>query len=470
MALINDTRRLRDLDPEFLRRYDLSGPRYTSYPTAPEWSDEVDGDVLNKHLEGLAAGDAERPLSIYMHLPFCREHCTFCACNVIISPKMEQVSEPYIEVLDKEARLYAERLASGRPLVQFHWGGGTPTYLNVDQIRRVHEMVSSRFNLVPGAEQSLEIHVSWTSDEQLRALAELGFNRLSMGVQDFNERTQIAINRRQTYERTREIIELARELGFEGINIDLVYGLPFQTPDTFAETIDRVLTLAPDRLAVYNFAYLPQRLAHQRAIDPSSLPTGEDKLRTFLEAHDRFVAVGYRYIGMDHFAQPDDELAIAYDEGTMQRSFMGFTTRAGADLIGMGVSAISHVTNLFAQNVKKLPRWDGPLGEGCFPIERGFLLGPDDLARQDVIGRLMCRDHVDKRAIERAHGIRFDEYFAAELERLEPMVEDELLTISPDALDLNFLGRLFVRNIAMVFDAYLKEPREGKRPLFSRTL
>lgn len=468
MAHINETLRLRDLDHDVLERYNLVGPRYTSYPTAPEWREEVGHTDLVRKLADQRAHGGARPLSLYAHLPFCIEHCSFCACNVIISPRMEAVSEPYLQVLEREIDLWAGQIEPGRPVVQLHWGGGTPTYLTAAQLRRLHDMLARRFTIAPDAAQSLEIHVSWTSDEQLRTLAEIGFNRVSMGVQDFNELTQEAIRRRQTFARTAEIVALARALGFRGINMDLVYGLPYQTPETFGATVDRVLEMRPDRLAVYNFAFLPRRLAHQRTIDESTLPTGEEKFRIFLEAHDRFVAAGYRYIGMDHFALPEDELARAFDEGTMQRNFMGFTTRAGADLLGMGVSAISSLGDLYTQNVKKLPHYSGAIEQGQFALERGLWLSADDLVRRDVIAGLMCRDHVDKRAIEVAHGVEFDAYFADELARLEPMIADELLTVDAEGLHLTFLGRLFVRNIAMVFDAYLKQPRE--RPLFSRTL
>ncbi len=469
MAHINETRRLRDLDPEFLERYNLIGPRYTSYPTAPQWNEAIGDAELRAHLERLRAAGSRKPLSVYVHLPFCIEHCTFCACNVIISPRMEAVSEPYVHRVEQEARLWAAAIDVARPVVQLHWGGGTPTYLTSEQLRRVHALVARRFQLAPEAEQSIEIHVSWTRDEQLETLAELGFNRISMGVQDFNEVTQQAIRRRQTYERTRQVIEKCRALGFRGINVDLIYGLPHQTPRTFADTVDKVLELRPDRLAVYNFAFLPGRMAHQREIDPATLPSGPEKFQIFLEAHDRFVGAGYRYIGMDHFALPDDELAVAYDEGTMQRNFMGFTTRAGADLIGMGVSAISSIAGMDVQNVKKLPQYDRALDDGLFPIERGLMLSEDDLIRRDVIAALMCRDHIDKSRIERRHGIRFDEYFSDELRRLEPMVRDELLTVAGGTIDLTFLGRLFARNIAMVFDAWLTRP-DAAKVTYSRTL
>ncbi len=470
MGHINETLRLHDLDPAFLKRYNLVGPRYTSYPTAPEWHEDVNSAAVRGHLERVKGNSAGKPLSIYMHLPFCIEHCTFCACNVIISPKKEEVSDPYLIDLDCEADLFARQVATGRPVAQFHWGGGTPTYLNPEQLRRVHGMIARRFHFAPAAEQSIEIHVTWTTDEHLRTLAELGFNRISMGVQDFNERTQEAIQRRQTYERTREIIDLSRALGFKGINVDLVYGLPYQTAETFADTVDKILVLRPDRLAVYNFAYLPEKMTHQRAIDPTALPRGEEKFKIFLTAHDQFVAAGYRYIGMDHFALPEDELARAFDDGTMQRNFMGFTTRAGADLLGLGVSAISSVDGLYAQNVKKLPRYHAMLGADEFPTERGILLRRDDLIRREVISQLMCRDHVDMTAIEERFAITFEDYFQNELMKLSPMVRDELLTFGAHSLDLTFLGRLFVRNIAMVFDAYLLKPPPGRGPVFSRTL
>jgi oxygen-independent coproporphyrinogen-3 oxidase len=390
---------------------------------------------------------------------------------VIVSPHHERVTAPYLDLLEREADLYADLIDRERPVIQFHWGGGTPTYLNPEEIRRAHAIVAERFRLAPEAEQSIEIHVTWTTDEQLRTLAGLGFNRLSLGVQDFNEQTQAAIRRRQTFERTREMVRLARSLGMRGINFDLIYGLPHQTAATFGETVDRVLELRPDRLAVYNFAFLPGRMHHQRAIDPATLPRGEEKIKILLEAHDRFVAAGYRYIGMDHFALPEDELARAFDEGTMQRNFMGFTTRAGADLLGLGVSAISAPTSLYAQNVKRLTEYRAMLEAGRLPVERGLSLGTDDLIRRDVISGLMCRDHVDKREIEEKYGIAFDEYFESELARLEPMIADELLEVREDALVLSFLGRLFVRNIAMVFDAYLNRPKEGKeKVVYSRTL
>lgn len=471
MARANETERISDIDREFLKRYDLVGPRYTSYPTAPEWSEGVDADAFRRHLEKTRSDWKGRPLSIYLHLPFCEEHCTFCACNVIISPKGRAVSDPYLDQLEREVAMHADLNDPDRPVIQFHWGGGTPTYLDVEQLERTHEMVARRFNLKPDCEKSIEIHVSVTSDEQIRTLARLGFNRLSMGVQDFNERTQEAINRRQSYERTREITELSRSLGFRGINYDLVYGLPWQSEATFSDTLDKVFTLRPDRIALYNFAFLPERLAHQRGIDRASLPDAEEKFRIFLQAYDRFREEGYDYIGMDHFALPEDELAVAFNEGTLRRNFMGYTTRAGSDLIGMGVSSISQVTNMFAQNVKKLTRYTAALQDGRLPTERGFLLSHDDLIRQRVIQDLMCRRTLDKSVIEREFGIDFDDYFAGELQALEPLIQDELLVNTPRSLELTFLGRLLNRNIAMIFDAYFQaRQREGQKQLFSRTL
>ncbi len=462
---------MRDLDGAFLKRYDLAGPRYTSYPTAPEWNDSVTPQSFMRHLERTKSDWKGRPLSIYLHLPFCVEHCTFCACNVIISSKGREVSEPYLADLEREIQLHAERNDPARPVVQFHWGGGTPTYLDVEQIRRTHAMVASRFKLAEGAEQSIEIHPPVTTDDQLRALAELGFNRLSMGVQDFNAKTQAAINRPQTYERTKAITDLARSLGFVGINYDLVYGLPFQTVETFKATLDKVIEAKPDRLALYNFAFLPERLAHQRTLDPASLPDAEAKLKIFRTAHDRFVEAGYRYIGMDHFALPEDELARSFEDGTLHRNFMGFTTRSGTDLLGMGVSAISSVAGVFAQDVKKLTQYSEMIGRGELPIERGIVLSEDDAIRQRVIGHLMCRDRIEKREIENEFGIEFDCYFADDLEQLTPMVADGLLSVTDASLELTPTGRFFVRNIAMAFDAYLQKQRErSKRTLFSRTV
>lgn len=470
MALVNETGRLRDLDREFLRRYDMLGPRYTSYPTAPEWNDSIGPREFADHLRAIKNDWQGRPLSIYVHLPFCVEHCLFCACNVIISTKMREVSDPYLAHLEREIEMHAALNAPARPVTQFHWGGGTPTYLDCEQIERLHGMIASRFNLAPDCETSIEVHPPVTTDEQIRALAALGFNRLSMGVQDFNEATQRAINRIQTYERTGEITELARSLGFTGINYDLVYGLPHQTEETFGESMEKVLTLSPDRLALYNFAFLPDRLAHQRAIDPATLPSPETKLRIFLQAHDRFIEAGYRYIGMDHFAKPTDELAIALEAGALHRNFMGFTTRAGADMVSMGVSSISSVDRVYAQNVKKLTRYAEMIGAGQLPVERGLRLSDDDAIRRRVIGDLMCRGGVSKSEIGAEFGVDFDAYFAEEWDRLAPLAADELLTLGPDSIELTFLGRLLSRNAAMIFDAYLARERAGKRPTFSRTL
>lgn len=470
MALVNETHRLRDLDFAFLQRYEILGPRYTSYPTAPEWSPSVGPAEFAAHMERARAQGSERPLSLYAHLPFCREHCTFCACNVIISPRGREVSDPYLAYLEKEIEMHARLNDMRRPVTQFHWGGGTPTYLDCEQIERLEAMFASRFHLARDCEKSIEIHPPITTDDQLRTLAKLGFNRLSMGVQDFNEKTQIAINRLQSFERTREITVLARQLGFSGINYDLVYGLPYQSEETFADTLDKVIELRPDRLALYNFAFLPERLAHQRSIDPASLPNAEEKFRIFLRAHDAFIEAGYRYIGMDHFALPTDELAIALEEGTLHRNFMGFTTRAGTDLLGVGVSSISSVTNMFAQNVKKLTLYSEAIEENRLPTERGFMLTRDDEIRRRVIGDIMCRNVVDKERIGADFGIDFNAYFADEVPQLSPMIRDELIHESADALELTFLGRLLARNIAMVFDAYLKTPKETKRKLFSKTL
>ena len=290
-----------------------------------------------------------------------------------------------------------------------------------------------------------------------------------MGVQDFNSKTQEAINRIQSYERTAEMIELARSLGFRGINCDLIYGLPYQTVETFTKTVGQILDLRPDRIALYNFAFLPRMLAHQRSIPEESLPPGPEKFRIFLRAHDLLVESGYRYIGMDHFALPDDELAVACDDGTMQRNFMGFTTRSGTDLIGMGVSAISFHGSMYAQNTKKLPKYREAVKRGELPVMRGHVLSPDDLLRADLITALMCRDRIDIRTLEKRHGIEFKEYFSTEIQRLEPLVEDELLQVTESTMELSFLGRIFVRNIAMVFDTYLARQQPGN-PMFSRTL
>jgi oxygen-independent coproporphyrinogen III oxidase len=453
---------------ERLARFDRPGPRYTSYPTAVEFHD---GFTPQRYLQKLdeAALQPDAPLSLYVHLPFCAERCSFCGCNVIITRK-RGVAATYLDGLEREIDLVAARLGRRNRVSQLHWGGGTPTYLSVDEMTRLWEAIATRFAVEPGAEVAIEVDPRVTSPSQVALLQRLGFNRVSMGVQDFDPRVQDAIHRYQTFEQTRDLHELLRAAGTESINFDFVYGLPQQTPLSFRRTIERAVELRPDRVAVYSYAFVPWIKAHQKQIHLEDLPPREVKLELFGIAFELFTAAGYVQIGMDHFALPTDSLARAARERTLHRNFMGYTTHPAQDSIGFGVSAIGELGGAFAQNTKKLTRYEEALAQGLPPVERGFERSPDDVIRRDVIQSLMCNFHLDVRAIERAHGIDFASYFAPSLEELdEGPVAHGFVVRDADAIDVTEAGRLFVRNVCMAFDAYLKR-HEGDGPRFSRTV
>jgi oxygen-independent coproporphyrinogen III oxidase len=452
-----------------LRQYDRPGPRYTSYPTAVEFNDSFDDAAYRGRLEAAAAAPDE-PLSLYVHLPFCEARCSYCGCMVIITQKRE-VAARYLGYLEREIEMLARALGPRRRVVQHHWGGGTPTYLSIEQISRLDSTIRQHFDIDPDAEKAIEIDPRVTSREQLVLLRELGFNRLSLGVQDFTPEVQEAIGRRQTHELTRDLYSFARSIGFDSINVDLIYGLPKQGLDTFRDTLRSVVALRPDRIAVYSYAHVPWLRPHQRAIDESTLPDAELKFELFGAAIEAFLAAGYSAIGMDHFALPGDELAEAAASRRLHRNFMGYTTRPASDMFGVGVSAIGDVQGAFAQNVKKLPQYYAALDAGRFPIDRGYGLDPDDLLRRYVITQLMCNFHLDVPSVEARFGIRFVEYFARELDELGGPggpAADGFLRIAPEALDVTPQGRLFVRNICMAFDRYLPA-HEGRR-VFSRTI
>ncbi len=456
------------LTAERLARYDRPGPRYTSYPTAVEFND---GFTAERYLEKLddAAQRPGEPLALYVHLPFCAERCSFCGCNVIITRK-RGVAERYLDHLEREIELVADRLGQRNEVVQLHWGGGTPTYLAVPEMQRLWDVLTRRFSVLPGAEVAIEVDPRVTSAEQVELLTSLGFNRFSMGVQDFDPAVQDAIARWQTYQQTRDLHEHLRASGIESINFDLVYGLPQQTPESFRDTVARTVELRPDRLAVYSYAFVPWIKAHQKQIHLEDLPPREVKLELFGIAYEGFTAAGYEQIGMDHFALPSDSLARAARDRTLHRNFMGYTTRPADDSIGFGVSAISELGGALAQNTKKLTRYEEAVLAGVPPVERGFERSRDDAIRRDVIQSLMCNFHLDVRAIERTHGIDFADYFADSLHELEAGPgEHGFVRVSPDAIDVTGEGRLFVRNVCMAFDAYLKR-HEGETQRFSRTV
>ncbi|MCX7897734.1 MAG: oxygen-independent coproporphyrinogen III oxidase [Rhodocyclaceae bacterium] len=449
-------------DPQIIRRFDVSGPRYTSYPTADRFVEAFDEKAYRAWLGKRTVGGNARPLSLYFHIPFCNTICYYCACNKIIT-KDHGRSAKYLRYLGKELALQAEALDGPHEVIQLHWGGGTPTFLSPEEMRRLMEMTQRHFRLLPGGEYSIEVDPRKVDHETVRLLAELGFNRMSVGVQDFDARVQQAVNRIQSIEETRQVIEAAREFGFKGIAIDLIYGLPKQNVISFNHTLDEVIKLAPDRLSIYNYAHLPNLAKPQRRINEADLPTPEQKLQILQLAIRRLTDAGYVFIGMDHFAKPDDELAIAQRQGRLHRNFQGYSTHAEADLLAFGVSAISKVGPTYSQNFRTLDEYYDALDQGLLPVMRGIELTADDLLRRAIIQALMCHFEVSIESIEIAHLIDFKSYFAPELAALREMEQAGLLTIDDQWITVQPKGRLLVRVIAMAFDKYLRADRERTR-------
>jgi oxygen-independent coproporphyrinogen-3 oxidase len=449
---------------EILDRYNVPGPRYTSYPTAPEWTDSYGPADFEKSLaESNENGNA---LSLYMHLPFCQSLCLFCGCNVVIN-KDHEVSVPYLEKLKWEIDQLSSRLDRSRHVVQFHWGGGTPTYQTAAQLEDLFQYTAERFTIAPDAEIGIEVDPRVTDEGHVRTLRRLGFNRISMGIQDFNPVVQKTIHRVQPYEATRELFDLCRALGYESINIDLIYGLPHQTPDTFVDSVEKVIAMNPDRVAMFSYAHVPW-LKKQQGSFARHIPQGMDKYRIFRAGIERFTRAGYVYIGMDHFARPGDELCVAQRNRTLHRNFQGYTTKAGADLFGMGVSSISGFDRFYAQNWRETKAYYAAIDEGRIPTMRGMTLNADDILRRTVIGRLLCHCVLHKQEIEAEFNLRFDDYFAEEFPRLKALADDGLVTLSPETIAVTSLGRIFIRNVGMVFDKYLQTPKD--KPVFSKTL
>ena len=459
-----------DITLGLLRRYDKPGPRYTSYPTAVEFTPGFTDETYRAKLAEADARSNE-PLSLYVHLPFCAERCSYCGCNVVITKKTRVVAE-YLSYLHREIDLIAAHLPHRRRVSQLHWGGGTPTYLTLPQMEALQRKITEHFTIEPDAEVAVEVDPRVTSRAQIRLLHRLGFNRISIGVQDFTPEVQSACNRNQTEAETRELYEYCRKLGFGSINLDLIYGLPLQNPETFARSMETVLDLRPDRVAVYSYAFVPWLKAHQKRMDADALPSPSVKLHLFSIARSMLLAAGYVQIGMDHFALPEDELVAAMNRGKLQRNFMGYSVSMGSDTIAAGTSAIGDVRGALAQNVKKLSSYYRALDSGKFPIERGRERDADDEIRRDVIMQLMCNFVLDRRAVEDRFEIDFEHYFADELAELrapEGAVQHGFLRIRPDRLEVVEHGRLFVRNICMVFDRYLQAERNDA-PVFSRTV
>ena len=452
-----------------LRRFGTPGPRYTSYPTAVEFHEDVGEAMYREKLSEANAQRGDAPFSLYTHLPFCQHRCLFCGCHVVITDHMD-VPEQYLEFLKREIDMVAGLLPNRRGVAQLQWGGGTPTYFAPRQLESLFRFITDRFTFRDDAEISVEVDPRVTTFEHLERLSQLGFNRLSMGVQDLTPEVQDAITRRQTFDQTLRMVEHAREVGFgEGINLDLIYGLPRQRLDTFDHNLSQVLSLRPDRVAVYSFAYVPWLKSHQRKIDRDELPSPDLKLKLYLRAMERFLDAGYQPIGMDHFALPDDELAVAAGEGRLHRNFMGYTVQPASDMLAFGISGIGDVQSGYFQNHKKLSRYYDAISNNRLPVQRGYLLDKDDEIRRYVITQLMCNCRVDKAAVAERFDIDFDAYFESALDRLDDLVDAGFVQRSASDVTVTEPGRLFIRNACMAFDRYLEAKREAK-PVFSQTV
>ncbi len=457
-----------NVDIELLKKYDRPGPRYTSYPPAPAFSKDFGPeDYKNAIIENNLA-NSTADLSLYFHIPFCDTLCYFCGCNMLVTHRRETIRK-YLDYLEREIDMIWKMISPGRKVTQLHWGGGTPSYLNPDEIRELGNFINERFEYVEDPEVGVEIDPRGLTYEHMKAFREVGFNRISMGVQDFDPMVQKAVNRIQPEEITRQAIDWSRELGFKSINLDLIYGLPFQTLDSFEKTIDKVIELSPERIAVFNFAYVPWLKPHQRVIRKEDLPSPEIKLKILKMTIEKLTDAGYVYIGMDHFAKPDDELAIAQKEKTLYRNFQGYSTRAGADLYAFGMSAISQFQNIYAQNYKELKEYYARIDEGKFPTAIGYKMTQDDVIRKHVIMRLMCDMELTKSEVEEKFNIKFDEYFADSIPKLQEFIDDGLVELTENKIIVTLMGRLVIRNIAMCFDAYIDKMMKEK-PIFSRTV
>lgn len=449
-------------DLALIQKYNYSGPRYTSYPTALEFSEDFDEAAFARAV----ARYPERPLSLYVHIPFCHKLCYFCGCNKIVTRQTHKADE-YLDRLELEIKQRAS-LFSGRKVTQLHWGGGTPTYLSKAQISRLMTLLRGHFDFQPDAELSIEIDPREIELDVLDHLRAEGFNRLSMGVQDFNKDVQVLVNREQDEQFIFDLIHRAKAIGFRSTNIDLIYGLPKQTPESFGYTLQRVIELNPDRLSVFNYAHLPQLFAAQRKIKDADLPSADDKLTILQQTIATLTGGGYQFIGMDHFAHADDELAVAQREGKLHRNFQGYTTQGDSDLLGLGVSAISMIGDSYAQNRKVLKEYYADVIDHGHALWKGLSLTNDDCLRRDVIKGLICNFRLDYAPIERDYHISFADYFAEDLELLAPLARDGLVEVSDSGIQVTPRGRLLIRNICMCFDVYLRN--QARKKQFSRVI
>ena len=454
-------------DPQLIRRFDINGPRYTSYPTADRFVEAFNADALKHWLANRSVGGVSKPLSLYFHIPFCNTICYYCACNKIIT-KDHGRSAKYLKYLAKEIAMQAACLEGSRQATQLHLGGGTPTFLSHDEMRELMDSVREHFTLVPNGEYSIEVDPRKVDFDTVELLAQLGFNRMSVGVQDFAEDVQQAVNRIQSYDETKLVIDAARANGFKSVSLDLIYGLPRQNVISFNRTLEQVLEISPDRISLYSYAHLPGLFKPQRRISVNDMPSADTKLQLLQLGIRRLTEAGYVYIGMDHFAKPDDELTIAQRQGRLHRNFQGYSTHAECDMLSFGVSAIAKIGPIYSQNVKTLDEYYDALDRDELPVLRGIELTPDDLLRRAVIQALMCHFELSMQSFEIAHLIDFREYFAAELAGLKEMEAAGLVKVDGDWISVQPAGRLLVRGIAMVFDRYLRSDRERAR--YSRVI
>jgi oxygen-independent coproporphyrinogen-3 oxidase len=455
------------LSPEVLERFDVPGPRYTSYPTADRFVEAFGPEQHLQALAGRGEGAAvSQPLSLYVHIPFCESLCYYCACNKIITKHHER-AEPYLAYLEREAALHAAALGR-RTVTQLHLGGGSPTFLSDGEIAELMVMLRRHFDIAPQGEFSVEVDPRTVDAGRLRALADMGFNRLSFGVQDFEPAVQKAVHRIQPASQVFDLVGTARQIGFDSVNVDLIYGLPRQTIDSFDRTLAQVARLRPDRIALYAYAHLPARFKPQRRIDEAELPRAADKVAMLSRSIAALLAAGYVYIGMDHFALPADALAVAKRQGRLHRNFQGYSTQPDCDLVGLGVSAISRVGTTYSQNAKTLAEYQDLIDRGNVPVVRGLSLSRDDLVRRAVIMALMCQGHVSFESIEIAWLLDFRTYFAHELLALSQMADDGLVVVDDAGIQVTARGWFFVRAVAMVFDRYLQADRNRTR--FSRII
>jgi len=456
-----------EFDTRLIKKYDIAGPRYTSYPTAVQFTPEFTETQYRQ--QAAKSNQSARDLSLYFHLPFCDTICYYCACNKVIT-KDRTKANPYLEMLHKEIAMQGELFDSSRKVNQLHWGGGTPTFISHEQMAELMQVTRQHFNLHDddSGEYSIEIDPREVTRESIKLLRDIGFNRMSLGVQDFDPAVQKAVNRIQSEEQTLNALSSARDYGFKSISTDLIYGLPLQTEKSFAQTLHRIIDISPDRISLFNYAHMPTLFKPQRRINEDEMPSAEVKLSILKQSIEQLTSAGYVYIGMDHFAKPDDELSIAQQQGKLYRNFQGYATHADCDLVGLGITSIGTIDNSFAQNVKTLDEYQTLIGSGKLAVFRGVEIDQDDLLRRAVIMQLICHFNLNFANIESKHNIDFSKYFADEITRLKVMCDDGLIEMNNESIQVTGKGRLLIRNICMIFDRYMKNEQSNQR--FSKAI